>query len=441
MRALLERRFALAAAGSSVRTEVLAGATTFLTMAYIIVVNPAILHETGMPLAGVAAATCIAAAVGSLLMGLIANYPIALAPGMGLNAYFAYTVVKGMGVPWETALGCVFISGVAFLLMTAVGLRQLIVGAIPRPLFAAVAAGVGLFITFIGLKDAGVVVSNPATTVGLGDLKAPATALALLGVLIIGALQALRVRAAILIGVAVITALAWALGLVALPAAAWSRPDLTGTMLKLDVPGALHIGGPFGAGLLEIVFVFLFVDLFDNLGTLVAVTKEAGLVRADGTIPRLNRILLADSLAAIVGALAGTSTTVSYIESAAGVAAGGRTGLASVVTGLLFLAALAFTPLAPAIPAAATAPALILVGGMMLPILREIDWSDPVIGVPALLTVATIPLTFSIANGLAIGIVSYAALKLITGRWRRSDAAVSILALLCAARFLYLSAK
>ncbi len=441
MRALIERRFGVAAASSSIRTEVLAGGTTFLTMAYIIVVNPAILHETGMPLAGVAAATCIAAAVGSLLMGLIANYPIALAPGMGLNAYFAYTVVKGMGVPWETALGCVFISGVAFLAMTAVGLRQLIVGAIPRPLFAAVAGGVGLFITFIGLKDAGVVVSNPATTVGLGDLKAPATALALLGVLVIAALQALRVRAAILIGIAAITAIAWMLGLVTVPAAAWSRPDFAGVALKLDIPGALHLGGRFGAGLLEIIFVFLFVDLFDNLGTLVAVTKEAGLVEADGTIPRLNRIFFADSLAAIAGALAGTSTTVSYIESAAGVAAGGRTGLASVVTGLLFLGALALTPLAPAIPAAATAPALILVGGMMLPILKEIEWSDPVIGAPALLTVATIPLTFSIANGLAIGVVSYAALTLITGRWRWSDAAVSVLALLCVARFVYLAAK
>jgi AGZA family xanthine/uracil permease-like MFS transporter len=350
-------------------------------------------------------------------------------------------VVKGMGVPWETALGCVFISGVAFLAMTAVGLRQLIVGAIPRPLFAAVAGGVGLFITFIGLKDAGVVVSNPATTVGLGDLKAPATALALLGVLVIAALQALRVRAAILIGIAAITAIAWMLGLVTVPAAAWSRPDFAGVALKLDIPGALHLGGRFGAGLLEIIFVFLFVDLFDNLGTLVAVTKEAGLVEADGTIPRLNRIFFADSLAAIAGALAGTSTTVSYIESAAGVAAGGRTGLASVVTGLLFLGALALTPLAPAIPAAATAPALILVGGMMLPILKEIEWSDPVIGAPALLTVATIPLTFSIANGLAIGVVSYAALTLITGRWRWSDAAVSVLALLCVARFVYLAAK
>ena len=436
---MLERLFKLQALGTNVRTEVLAGFTTFMTMAYIVVVNPAILSETGMPIAAVAAATCLAAGLGSILMGVIANYPLALAPGMGLNAYFTYTVVKGMGVPWETALGCVFISGVAFLILTVAGIRQMIVAAIPRPLFSAVAAGVGLFIAFIGLKSAGVIVANPATAVALGDLTTPSAALALIGLVAIAALQAWRVKGAILIGILLAAIAGWLLGLSKFTPGAYSLSDLSATMFKMDVGAALHLQGGMGIALLEIIFVFLFVDLFDNVGTLVAVTKKAGLVQPDGTIPRLNRILTADSAATMIGAAAGTSTVCSYIESASGVTAGGRTGLTAVVVGILFLITLFFAPLVQAIPAAATAPALVLVGALMIGSLAEVDWADPTVAIPAFLTVITIPLTFSIANGLAFGITSYAVLKAVTGKLRKGDWLLVVLAALFVIRFVYLA--
>jgi AGZA family xanthine/uracil permease-like MFS transporter len=436
----LDRTFQLAARGTSVQTEVLAGATTFLTMAYIVLVNPAILSTTGMPLAGVAAATCLAAGVGCLLMGLLANYPIALAPGMGLNAYFAFTVVKGMGVPWETALGLVFISGVLFFVLTVAGVRQLIVSAIPRALFAAISAGIGLFIAFIGLRGAGIVTASPATIVTLGDIHSPTVQLSLLGLAILSVLMVLKVRGAILIGIVATTALGFLLGLAQWSSAAYDLREMTGTALKLDIPAALGIGGKgFGLALLEILFVFLFVDLFDNVGTLVAVTKRAGLVEPDGTIPRLNRILFADAGATIVGSLAGTSTVVSYIESAAGVSAGGRTGLTAIVVGLLFLATLFVAPWAGVIPAAATAPALILVGGMMMGPLTEIDWEDPVVAIPAFLTLVTIPLTFSIANGLAFGVIAYGLLKLAARRATRADWLLYALVALFIARFVYMA--
>jgi len=439
---LLEKTFQLRERGTSVQTEVLAGATTFLTMAYIVLVNPAILSTTGMPLAGVAAATCLAAGVGCLLMGFLANYPIALAPGMGLNAYFAFTVVQGMGVPWQTALGLVFISGVLFFLLTLAGVRQLIVSAIPRALFSAIAAGIGLFIAFIGLRGAGLVVDNPATLVTLGEVRAPTTLLALLGLAILSVLMVLKVRGAIFIGIVATAVLGWVLGLATWSPQPYSLEEMTGTALKLDIPAALGIGGRgFGLALLEILFVFLFVDLFDNVGTLVAVSKKAGLMRPDGTIPRLNRILFADAGATVVGSLAGTSTVVSYIESASGVSAGGRTGLTAVITGLLFLATLFVAPWAQVIPAAATAPALILVGGMMMAPLTEIDWDDPVVAIPAFLTLVTIPLTFSIANGLAFGVIAYALLKLATRRIAKGDWLLFALAALFLARFVYMAVE
>jgi AGZA family xanthine/uracil permease-like MFS transporter len=436
---MLQRLFGLQQHGVTIRTEVFAGFTTFLTMAYIVVVNPAILSETGMPVAAVAAATCLAAGFGCILMGLVSNYPLALAPGMGLNAYFTYTVVKGMGVPWETALGCVFLSGAAFLVLTVIGVRQLIVNAIPRALFAAVAGGVGLFIAFIGLKDAGVIVSSTATSVALGKLTAPTAALSLLGLVIIGALQAWRVKGAMLIGILVTAAAGWALGLAHLSPGGYSLGSLSATAFKLNLFGAFNLKGGIGLTLLEIVFVFLFVDLFDNVGTLVAVTKKAGLMDKNGTIPRLNRILLADSFATMFGALVGTSTVTSYIESAAGVAAGGRTGLTAVVVGLLFLLTLFFAPLVQAIPTAATAPALILVGALMMGALSEIDWADPMEAIPAFLTVIIIPLSYSIATGLAFGIISYAALKLLRGQVKASDWLLYLLAVLFVARFIYLA--
>ena len=438
---MLEKYFGLSAQGTNVRTEVLAGVTTFMTMAYIVLVNPLILSDAGLPIAGVAAATCVAAGIGSILMGLVANYPIALAPGMGLNAYFTYTVVKGMGVPWETALGCVLISGLVFLALTLAGVRKIIVEAVPRPLFAAIAAGIGLFIAFIGLKGAGLVVANPATTVTLGDLKSPLTLLSLGGLALTGALMAWRVRAAVLIGVLGVTLTAFVLHLTPFKPGAYDLSALTTTAFKADLPAALGLGkGGLSTAILEIVFVFLFVDFFDNLGTLVAVTKRAGLQGPDGNIPRLNRILLADSIATIVGSMAGTSTTVSYIESATGVAAGGRTGLTAVVTGVLFLITLFLAPYVQLIPAAATAPALILVGGMMMAPLAETDWADPVVAIPAFLTLTIIPLTFSIANGLAFGIVSYAALKVMRGGLKRADIALYVLAALFIARFAWAAA-
>jgi AGZA family xanthine/uracil permease-like MFS transporter len=359
---------------------------------------------------------------------------------MGLNAYFTFTVVKGMGLPWQTALACVFISGVAFLLLTFAGVRQVIIAAIPRPLFAAVAAGIGLFIAFIGLKEAGIVVASPATTVTLGNLATPTTALAVMGLVLIAALQAWRVRGAILIGILAATLGGWALGLVKWAPQSVSLAEMTATAFKLDLPSVLHLKGGGWMAILEVLFVFLFVDLFDNIGTLVGVTKKAGLVQPDGAIPRLNRILFVDSVATMVGALAGVSTTTSYIESAAGVAAGGRTGLTAVVTGLLFLAALFVPPLVAMIPAAATAPALVLVGALMMAPLTEIDWEEPMDAIPAFLTLAAIPLTFSIANGLSIGVTAYAALKLLRGKVTAGDGVLLVLAAVFVARFVYLAA-
>ncbi|MDB5703036.1 MAG: adenine permease [Sphingomonas bacterium] len=431
--------FDFAGRGTDARTEVLAGATTFLTMAYIIFVNPAILGQAGMPVAAVAAATCFAAGVASILMGCFANVPLALAPGMGLNAYFSFTVVQGMGVPWPVALGCVLISGVAFLLLTAAGIRQLIIAAIPPHLLAAVAGGIGLFIGFIGLKNAGIVVSNPATSVALGDLHAPGAALALIGLVVIAVLSAWRVRGAVLIGIVATTLIGWVMGLVTFTPQPYSVEALTQTAFRLDLGGVFGADGRHGLGVIEILFVFLFVDLFDNIGTLVAVTKRAGLVGPDGKIPRLNRMLFTDAIATIIGALAGTSTVTSYVESAAGVEAGGRTGLTAIVTGLLFLAAMFVAPFAQLVPLAATAPALILVGALMMTPLIEVAWDDPEAAIPAFLTVAMIPLTFSIANGLAFGITAHALLKLLRGRITRADWLLLLLALLFVVRFAWLA--
>lgn len=432
----LDRYFSLTARGTSVRTEVLAGCTTFLTMAYIVLVNPAILGQAGLPVASVAAATCFAAAFASILMGLGANVPLALAPGMGLNAYFSFTVVQQMHVPWPVALGCVLISGCAFLVLTLTGVRQLIVAVIPTYLFAAVAGGIGLFIGFIGLKDAGIVVANPATFVALGDLKAPGAALALFGLAVIGGLSVWNVRGAMLIGIVATTLAGWLFGQVHMTPQPYSLSALTATAFRLDLPGVLKLSG----GLFEILFVFFFVDLFDNIGTLVAVTKRAGLMDKAGRIPGLNRILMIDATATIVGAMAGTSTVTSYVESAAGVQTGGRTGLTSVVTGVLFLATLFVAPYAQLVPLAATAPALIVVGGLMLLPLAEVNWEDPMAAIPAFLTVAMIPLTFSIANGLALGITAHAALTLVRGRARKADWFLFLLAALFVARFVWMSA-
>jgi AGZA family xanthine/uracil permease-like MFS transporter len=431
----LEAYFEFARLGTNWRTESLAGATTFLTMAYFVLVNPAILAEAGVPLPAVTAATCLSAAFGSILMGIVARYPIALAPGMGLNAYFTYTVCIKMHVPWQTALGAVFLSGVIFLAITAVGIRQMILRAIPHQLYAAVAGGIGLFIAFIGFQHAGLVVRDPATLVGMGNIRNPTAYLALFGLILMVALEIRKVKGSILIGVLAVTALAWPLHLVHWTPSPGGIGALTQTAFQLDIRGAL------GKGLLEIVFVFFFVDLFDNLGTLVAVTKRAGLIAPDHSIPRLNRILFADATATIFGSLTGTSTVTSYVESTAGVAAGGRSGVTAIVTGLLFLCAVVAAPFIGIVPTAATAPALILVGSLMLAAITEIQWHDPLVAVPAFLTLVLIPFTYSIANGLGFGIIAWAVLHLFAGKARRQDWLLYVMAALFLARFIYLGAN
>ena len=403
-------------------------------MAYIIFVNPAILSQTGMPLAAVTTSTCLCAGLGSILMGALANYPLALAPGMGLNAYFTYTVVKGMGIPWQTALGAVFLSGILFLLLTLGGIRQRLLAAIPYQLHAAVAGGIGLFIAFIGLRNSGLIVPSPATTVTLGNLRSHEVQLAVFGIVLIAILQAYRVKASMLIGVLATLAVGILFHQVQWHPSTFNPMAIRATAFHLDLRGALRLNA------LEIIFVFLFVDLFDNIGTLVAVTERAGLIAPDHTIPRLDRIFFADATATTLGALAGTSTVTSYIESSAGVAAGGRTGVTAITTGLLFLAAIFVAPIVGAIPDFATAPALILVGALMVAGAARIDWDEPRIAIPSFLTLITIPLTYSIATGLSFGIISFATLEVATGRARRQHWMLYALAALFLTRFLYLKA-
>jgi AGZA family xanthine/uracil permease-like MFS transporter len=431
--ARLESFFQLTENNTNIRTEIAAGVTTFLTMAYIIFVNPAILSEAGVPFAGALFATCLASAVGSLLMGLLANYPFALAPGMGLNAYFTYTVVKGLGHDWRVALGAVFLSGVAFLVLTLARIRTLIVDAIPLTLKTSVAAGIGLFIAFIGLKNAGLVVASPATLVTLGHITAKPVLLMLGSLLLTAALAARGYKSAIIIGILAVTAAAIVLGVAKPPSGLIQKPDWQSAFLQFDIRGALRVG------LLDIVFVFLFVDMFDTIGSLMGLGQQAGYLTADGKLPRVNRALLTDAIATIAGALFGTSTVVTYIESATGVSEGGRTGLTAVTVALLFLLAMFFAPLVGAIPPMATAPALVLVGALMIRSVLSIRWDDLTEALPAFLTLIAMPLTFSIANGLALGFIFYALLKVLTGRAREASPLVYLLALLFVLRYVYLT--
>ena len=404
-------------------------------MAYIVFVNPSILKDAGMPVPAVFAATCMAAAFGTILMGAFARYPIALAPGMGLNAYFTYTVVKGMGVPWQTALGAVFLSGVAFLILTVVGVRQWIIAAIPAELYAAVSAGIGLFIAFVGLRNAGIVKADPATIVSMGNLRDPNVALAVFGILLIAALQAWKVRAAILLGILSTTAVGamegWCIG---------SRNPIDGATF----PGPCcnwMCGERSGWGFSRSSSCFCSWIYSTTSAHWWGSARRPGLLEANNRIPRVNRILLTDATATIGGSLLGTTTVVSYIESAAGVAAGGRTGVTSIVTGVLFIAALFVAPLIGAVPSAATAPALVVVGGLMISAVAEIQWDDVCTAFPAFLTLITIPLTFSIANGLACGIISYVVIHVACGRWRQVSWAAYVIAALLAIRFVYIGGK
>src|SRR6185437_3586750 len=366
---LLERWFHLAENETTVRQELIGGLTTFITMAYIVVVNPQILSQSGMPAEGVVFATCVAAAAATLVMGLYANYPIALAPGMSLNAYFTYSVCLGMHVPWQTALGVLFISGVVFILITVTRVREQIVNGIPDCLKHSTAAGIGIFIAFIGMRNAGLVVTNPATFLSLGNFSDRGVQAACFGILLTVVLIARKVHGSVLLGIMGAMLFGIARGIVHLPGTLIAVPDPSVTLLKLDLPGAVHLG------LFEIMFAFLFVDLFDNVGTLMGVCAQAGFVR-EGKIPRVGRVLLADGVGTVLGALTGTSTVTSYVESAAGVAAGARTGLSNIAVAALFLLALFFSPLATSIPAFATAPALIVVGGLMMQSVAHIDWPE-----------------------------------------------------------------
>ena len=414
----VERFFKVREKGSTVRTELLAGVTTFIAMAYILFVNPNILADAGIPKEAAIASTIWIAALASLAMGVFANYPVALAPGMGLNAFFAYYVCGVLGLHWTVALGAVFFSGVLFLILTVGGIRQAIINAVPRDLKLAISVGIGLFIAFIGLKGTGLIVENSATYVSLGHVTAPTTLLSLFGLLFTAALMARNVHGSILIGIFVTTVLAMALGMTPAPQGlgdivSTSLPHMGGTFGQLDLAGAWNYG------LVSIIFTFTVVELFDNMGTLIGLTTKAKMVKPDGHIENIDKALTTDAVGTMVSAVFGTSTVTSYIESAAGIAAGGRTGLTALAAGVLFLAALLFTPLIGLVPAFATAPALILVGALLMSEVGKIDFSDFTNALPAFLTIIMMPLTSSIANGFAFGFISYTVMKLFAGQYKQ----------------------
>ena len=428
----LQRRFDLSGHGTSVRRELLAGLTTFLAMAYITVVNPAILSEAGMDFGAVFVATCLAAAAGSLIMGLVANYPVALAPGMGQNAFFTYGIVLGSGHPWQTALGAVFISGLIFVVLSLLPIREWLINSIPRNLKSGMAAGIGLFLAFIALQNAGVAVANPATLISFGDLAGFAPAAALLGFFLIAALAGRGQSGAIVIGMLAVSVIAWLTGHAEFHGVAAAPPSLAPVFAQFDLAGV------FDLAMLSVIFTLLLVDVFDTTGTLVGVATRGKLLDADGKLPRLRGALLADSSATVIGAVAGTSPTTSYIESAAGVESGGRTGLTAVVVAGLFLLCLAFAPLAQSVPPYASAAALLFVAVVMARSLSDIDWDDLTESAPASLTAVAMPLSFSIADGIGAGFISYAAIKLLSGRAGECPAAVYLVAAVFLVKFVAL---
>ena len=427
---MLDRLFKLRDNHTDVRTELVAGLTTFLTMVYIIFVNPSILGDAGMPKDSVFVATCLVAALGTAAMGLYANYPIAMAPGMGLNAYFAYAVVGGMGIGWEAALGAVFISGCLFVVVTLVGLRGMIVDGIPRSMRVGITVGLGMFLALIALKNAGIVVANETTLVKAGDLHQPAAMMAAAGFVVIVALDRLRVRGAILIGIVLVTVLSFFFGGNTYRGVFSAPPSIEPTLFHLDIKEA------WAAGILNVVLVFFLVELFDATGTLMGVARRAGLL-VEGKMHRMNRALLADSGAILAGSVLGTSSTTAYLESASGVQAGGRTGLTALTVATLFLACLFIAPLAGAVPTYATAPALLFVACLMLADLSEVEWGDTTESIPAAVTALGMPFTYSIAEGIAFGFITYAALKLLTGRARTVKPVVWVIAALFLFKIVY----
>lgn len=428
---MLEKLFKLKQNNTSLKQEAMAGLTTFLTMAYIIFVNPMMLADAGMDHGAVFVATCLAAAIGCLVMGLLANYPIALAPGMGLNAFFTYTVVGEMGYSWETALGAVFMSGVCFLILSLVKIREWIVNSIPMSLRFGIAAGIGLFLALIGLKNAGIVVASPATLVTMGDITSFPALMAALGFFLIIAMVHRGLKAAVIFSILIVTVLGMIFGDVQYQGLISMPPSIAPTFMKMDLSSILEVS------MLSVVFAFLFVDLFDTSGTLVAVAQRGGLLDEKGRLPRVKRALTADSVATITGAALGTSTTTSYIESIAGVSAGGRTGLTAVVVGLLFLAALFVSPLAGMVPAYATTGTLFYVAILMMSGLVNVDWEDITEAAPVVVTCLLMPLTFSIANAIGLGFISYAAIKLMTGRFKDLNPGILVVAALFIAKFIY----
>src|SRR6516162_3457647 len=419
---ILERLFHLKESRTDVRTELLAGVTTFVTLAYILFVNPNILKDAGMPPEATFAATCIASAFATLVMGLYANYPIAVAPGMGLNAFFTYAVVIGMKLPWQTALGAVFISGLIFFILTVTRVREWIVDGVPQVLRLAIGVGIGLFIAFIGLRNAGIIVKSDATLLTLGDMKSAGVLVAVGGVIMTSFFVAHRVKGALLIGILSTTILAMVVGVAPAPSGVRSFVAVGNPFEQLKTTAFhLNIGAALKVGLIPILFSFTFVDLFDNIGTLMGVARKARLLNERGQLPRIGKALFADSLGTMFGALMGTSTVTSYIESAAGVSEGGRTGLAAAIVGLLFILAIVFAPMVGLIPAQATAPALIIIGSLMMVDLVHIKFDDFTEALPAFLTIIMMPLTYSIAQGLAFGFVSYTVVKLLAGRHRENN--------------------
>lgn len=427
---LFERVFKLTEHQTNAKTEALAGLTTFLTMCYIVIVNPIVLSETGMDYGAVFVATCLSAAIGCFVMGVVANYPIALAPGMGLNAYFASVCLGVMAVPWQTALAAVFVSGCVFFVISCFKIREQIVNAIPNALKFSIGGGIGLFLAFIALQKSGIVVDNKFTLVQLGDLKQVSVLYSLLGFFLIAIFHHLRVKGAIILSILVVTLCATITGHNEFKGLVGEVPSLAPTFMAMDFEGL------FTASMIGVIFVFFLVDLFDSTGTLVGVSHQAGLLK-DGKLPRLKRALFADSTAIIVGAGLGTSSTTPYIESASGVASGGRTGLTAVVVAILFLCCLIFSPLAQSIPAFAVAPALLFIAILMIQGILHIDWQDMTEALPAFLTMVFMPLTYSVANGIAIGFISYAMIKLFTGQHKQVPVVVWIIAVLWAFKFAY----
>ncbi|MDN3680053.1 NCS2 family permease [Vibrio tapetis subsp. quintayensis] len=426
---MLEKLFKLNENGTTIRTEIIAGITTFLTMAYIIFVNPAILSDTGMDRDAVFVATCLAAAIGCFVMGIVANYPIAQAPGMGLNAFFTYSVVLGMGHTWQVALAAVFVSGLLFVLLSIFKIREWLINSIPMSLRTGISAGIGLFLALIALKNAGIVVGNPATLVSLGSITSLPAVLAAVGFFLTIALVHRGMKGAVMIAILSVTALGILFGDVQYHGIMSTPPSLAPTFMQLDFSAIFEVG------MISVIFAFLFVDLFDTAGTLVGVAQKADFIGKDGKIPRLNRALLADSTATSIGALLGTSNTTSYVESVSGVAAGGRTGLTAVVVGILFLLALFFSPLAGMIPAYATTGALFYVAILMLSGLVSIDWRDLTEAAPVVVTCLLMPLTFSIADGISLGFIAYAAIKLFSGKGREVSSSVWVMAAIFTLKF------